>query len=78
MLVPRFSIRTLLAMLTVGAGLLFIVGMGVRGNDWAWVASIALASLIATALVHAAWFGVIWLFVERTSAKEKIQRSAGE
>ena len=65
-------------MLTVGAGVLFIIGMGIRGHHWAWVASIAVLSLAVTALVHAAWFSVIWMFVKRSSAGRTSDRDTGK
>jgi hypothetical protein len=64
MLLPRFSIRTLLVMLTACAAVVWIVGMAYRGQNWAWGASIGILSLGFVALVHAAWFGLIWLFVK--------------
>ena len=59
--VPRFSIRTLLVMLDAWSGGVFDRGDGVSGQQWAYGASIGLFSVLVTALVHAAWFGVIWL-----------------
>ena len=64
MLLPRFSIRVLLILLTVCAFAFVIVGTAVRGQNWAWGVSIGLLSLVVTALVHAAWFGVMWLFAQ--------------
>ena len=75
MLVPRFSIRTLLVMLTFGAVACLIAGMAYRGQYWAWGATIALASLLLTALVHAAIFGVIWVFAQITAAKKQFEQS---
>ena len=71
MLLPRFSIRTALVMLTVGAVGFLIVGMGFRGQHWAWGASIGLLSLLVTALIHAIWFAVIRFFAQLGSASEK-------
>jgi hypothetical protein len=34
----------------------------VRGHLWAWGATIGVLSLAATLLVHAGWFGLVWLF----------------
>jgi hypothetical protein len=59
--IPRFTIRTLLAVLTVCAFLFVIVGLAFRGQHWAWGVTIGLASLSVTALVHAAWFGLVQL-----------------
>ena len=71
MLLPRFTIRALLVMLTVGAVASVIIGMAFRGQGWAWGASIGLLSLFVTALVHAAWFGTVWMFTQMPSARTK-------
>jgi hypothetical protein len=71
MLVPRFTIRALLVLLTVCAVAFVIVGMAFRGQNWAWGVSIGLLSLLVTALVHAAWFGIIWIFAQMPSARQK-------
>jgi len=70
-LLPRFSIRALLWMLTICAVAFLIAGTAYRGQYWAWGVTIALASLMLTALVHAAWFGVVWLFARLPSARPK-------
>jgi hypothetical protein len=68
MLLPRFTIRTLLVLLTVCAFVFVVVGMAIRGKFWARGVTIGLASLLFTALVHAAWFGVVWLVARTGSA----------
>lgn len=78
MLLPSFSIRALMLMLTLGAVAFLIVGMGFRGQHWAWGASVALFSLLVTAIVHAAWFGVIWLFVRKSSTPDPATEQTGE
>ncbi|HEX5470667.1 MAG TPA: hypothetical protein VFW73_02215 [Lacipirellulaceae bacterium] len=71
MIIPRFTIRTLLVMLTVCACLLVIVGMAFRGQHWAWGVTIGMLSLVIIALVHAAWFGLIWMFARPKSPRPK-------
>ncbi len=71
MLAPRFSIRTLLVLVAVGAIVSLIAGMAVRGQMWAWGVTIGAASLILTLLVHAAWFGVVWLFSQLPAARRE-------
>jgi hypothetical protein len=61
-LLPRFSIRVLLALVTLCACVFVVVGMAARGQNWAWGVTIGVASLVLTALVHAAWFGIVRLF----------------
>jgi hypothetical protein len=74
MLVPRFTIRTLLVVLTIGAFVSVIAGMAVRGQSWAWGVTIGLLSLGLTALVHAAWFGIVWT-VARSASKQTGERA---
>jgi hypothetical protein len=62
MLIPRFTMRTILAVMTGCAVLFVVMGMAVRGQTWAWGLVIGVLSLGVTALVHAAWFGIVWLF----------------
>ncbi len=59
---PRFTIRTLLIVLTVCACIAVVIGMALRGERWAWGISIALASMAVTAVVHGAWFVLVWFF----------------
>jgi hypothetical protein len=70
MIVPRFTIRTLLLILTVGALVSIIAGFAIRGQQWAWGITIGLLSLAFTALVHAAWFGVVWI-ISRVSSQQQ-------
>lgn len=62
MLVPRYNLRTILAVMTGCAVLFVVMGMAVGGQSWAWGLVIGVLSLAVTALVHAAWFGIVWLF----------------
>src|SRR5687768_2392157 len=62
MLLPRFTIRTLLAILTAAAIVFVMVGTAFRGQYWAWGVTIAILSCIVTALSHVAWFGIVWFF----------------
>jgi ABC-type uncharacterized transport system permease subunit len=71
MMLPRFTIRTLLVMLTVCAFLFVIVGLAYRGQHWAWGVTIGMLSLGVTALVHAAWFSLVWVFARPKSSPEK-------
>jgi hypothetical protein len=73
MLLPRFNIRTLLVLLTMGAVASVIIGTAFRGQNWAWGASIGLLSLLVTALFHAAWFAAIWGVSQSSSARPKQQ-----
>jgi hypothetical protein len=62
MLLPRFTIRTLLAILTASAVVFVMVGTAFRGQYWAWGVTIGIISCIITALTHSAWFAIVWFF----------------
>ena len=70
-LLPRFSIRALFWIVTLSSLACVVFAMAARGHGWAWGVSIALASLVITAIVHAAWFGVAYLFSELPMARPK-------
>jgi hypothetical protein len=78
MLLPRFSIRALLMIITASAVAFLIIGMGLRGQHWAWGASLGIISVAVTALVHAAWFSVIWFFGLLGSPRESHREQAGK
>ncbi len=69
MLLPRFSLRAILGVLTLGAFVFLVAGMAVRGQTWAWGITIAVICAGITLLVHAAWFGIVWLFAQMPSAQ---------
>jgi hypothetical protein len=70
-LLPRFSIRTLFWMITLSAFVFVVVGVGARGQLWAWGVSIGLVSLLFTVLVHGALFGLVWIFAQLPSTGSK-------
>jgi hypothetical protein len=69
MLAPRFTIRTLLALVAAGAIIFLIAGMAVRGETWAWSVTIGVLSLAVTAAAHAVWFGVAWMFAQLPASR---------
>ena len=71
MLLPRFTIRALLVLLTICAFVFVIAGMAVRGQHWAWGVTIAILSLSFALLVHAAWFCAIWWLAQMQSRKRE-------
>ncbi len=77
MLIPRFTIRALWVVLTVCAFVSVIAGMAVRGQHWAWGVTIGLLSLVFIALVHAGWFGLVWMLA-RSSLQEQRGKPARE
>jgi hypothetical protein len=78
MLLPRFSIRALLIIITASSVAFLVIGMGLRGRHWAWGASLGIISVAVTALVHAAWFSVIWFFGRLGSPSESRREQAGK
>jgi hypothetical protein len=69
MLLPRFTIRALLVMLTICAFVFVIVGMAFRGQHWAWGLTIGMLSLALTAFVHAAWFSAVRMLAQMQARK---------
>jgi hypothetical protein len=59
MLLPRYSLRTVLWGITCCAVFFLIVGQAWRGRGWAIVISVSLASLVVTLIFHAFCFGLI-------------------
>ncbi len=58
MLLPRFSIRTLLAILTGVAVLSLFAGQAWGGRAWAFGLTVAVLSVPAALLVHGAFFAL--------------------
>ncbi len=69
MLLPRFTLRTILAVTTACALLFLLLGTAYRGETWAWAGSIGVLSLAVTALVHATCFGIVWCFALLTNPR---------
>lgn len=65
MLIPRFSIRWLLGLTTVSAGLSMVLSYAIRGEPWAIGILLGLGSLLLVGVLYVAAFGVAW-FVWRT------------
>lgn len=61
MLVPQFTIRWLLVLTAVLAGVFSIVGLAVRGREWAQGISAGFVALVAGMVVYAALFALAWL-----------------
>ena len=62
MLIPQFSIRWLLALTVVCAGVFSIFRAAHLGSSWATGVSIAIGSAIVLLSVYAATFAMVWLF----------------
>lgn len=71
-LLPRFSIRALLWLVTCSALVFVVFGMAARGEAWAVAVSIGIASLVLMAIMHALWFFLVRFFgrIVAPSAKD--------
>ena len=62
MLIPQFSLRTTLKVLTACAVLFLIAGQAVQGHAWAVGVTVAVLSVLGTLVVHAVFYGLTaWL-----------------
>jgi hypothetical protein len=64
MLLPRFTLRSVLAATAACAVLFLFVGIASRGETWAWGVTIGMLSLGVVAVVQAMFFGVVWCFAQ--------------
>lgn len=62
MVIPQFTLRRLLAIVTVCCLVFSVFGLALRGSAVAMGVSVAIVSLVVVALVHAALFAVVWMF----------------
>jgi uncharacterized membrane protein len=64
MLIPRYSLRTMLGLMTAFGLLFLVISMAVRGHEWALAVVLAIASLAIVFLAFAGQFLVVWLFAQ--------------
>ncbi len=76
MLLPRFSIRTLLAILTGVAVLSLLAGHAMGGRAWALGVTVAAASVPAMLAVHAGFFAAASLFARWLGPVEIVARTS--
>lgn len=72
-LIPQYSVRRLLWIMTVAALAFSIVALALRGNPWAIGVAVGLLALVVLAGVYAGVFAVFWAAAEMLAA---IQRQA--
>ncbi len=60
MLLPRYSLRQILAITTALGFVFLIASYGVRGASWAGGIALGLLSVLAALLVYGAFFGLVW------------------
>jgi hypothetical protein len=68
-MLPRFTLRAILAVTTALAIFFVIVGAGTRGQDWAWGATIGIASVAVSMLIQAALFAMVWCFARLSTTR---------
>jgi len=86
MLLPRYSLRTTLILMTVCAAFFFVVGMAYRGQAWAVVVSVAIVGALVALLSQAGFYVLLSLLsrlfgTEQTSARTShggVQANADE
>lgn len=61
MLIPRFTVRGLLLLMTVSSFFFLILAFAVRGRAWAIAVSAGAASLLVAFLGYAVVFGVAYI-----------------
>ncbi len=61
MLIPRFSLRQLLAVTTACALFFYTVAMATRGHQWAIAISLAISSVLLVLVAYAGVFLVAWV-----------------
>lgn len=64
MILPRFSIRWMLAATCLGAVFFLIVSLAIAGQRWAMVAVSAVLVTLFTLLVQAGFFFAVWVFAQ--------------
>ncbi len=60
MLIPRYSIRWMLGIMTVCGLFFLVVSLGIRGHVWAAAIAIAVAGLVLAIVVQAVFFVVAY------------------
>ncbi|MFO0897641.1 MAG: hypothetical protein U0836_09500 [Pirellulales bacterium] len=59
-LLPRYSLRQILAITTALGFVFLIASYGVRGASWAGGIALGLLSVLAALLVYGAFFALVW------------------
>lgn len=61
MLIPRFSLRQLLAIMTGSALFCYVLAMATRGHQWSIAISLALSSVLLVFVAYAVVFAIAWV-----------------
>jgi hypothetical protein len=79
MLLPRYSLRTIL-LVTAGFAVVFLfVSLGLRGSQWAVAVAIGISALALALVVQALGFAIVWLFAvaSRVEGRGRSASAAG-
>lgn len=68
MIIPRFSLRWLLALVTVCAGLSLVLSYAMRGEPWAIGIAVGIGTLLSIFVLGAFMFCIAWLISQVLSS----------
>jgi hypothetical protein len=77
MIIPRFTLRWLLALITVCGGLSMVLAYAVRQQTWAIGVVVGLSALVLVVALHAAAFSCAWLLTQFTSMAGGSSKTGG-
>jgi len=76
MLLPRFTIRCLLLLMTVSGVLFFVLSLAVRGQAWALAVWLSVGSLLLAFLAYAVVFGLAALVASLRAVLRPAQQTS--
>ena len=76
MIIPRFTLRWLLAVTTICGGLSLVLSYAMQGQPWAIAVSVGLATIPLLFLLHMATFVAAWLIAQGLTFMESRLRPA--
>ena len=74
MLLPQFSLRKLLLMVTGSAGVAGLLSLAMRGHLWAAGAFLCVIAILMVLVVQAACFGLLWVVSSITDRRHSASR----
>ena len=77
MLIPRYSIRWLLGLMTVSAGVSLVLSYAVRGEAWAIGVTSALWAFVTLAFFYVSAFLCAWLIDQAAAKLVRSRQQAG-
>lgn len=64
MIIPRFTIKTLLGLMVLAAFMSLILAQAVRGQSWAIGVCVGLVSLFVALAAHSLVFAIAWVLAQ--------------